>query len=99
MGQQRTDWSIPADKPITDTDGVDRSITAAGLVLGIVIGFVGGIAFAVARRAWVDVGKAKTQLGGAKKIAWTVTRVATTRVGFVGLLVVAAIAWAAVGPR
>ena len=82
-----------------DTVGVDRSITAAGVLLGIGIGFIGGIGFATFRRAWLDVRKAKVQLTGLRKTAWVVTRVATTKVGIVGLLIVAAVAWAAVGPK
>jgi hypothetical protein len=78
---------------------VDRSIASGSLLLGVVIGFVMGAAYARFRRAWVDVGKSKTQLAGLRKVAWAMTRAATTKVGLVGILVIAAVAYAAFGPR
>ncbi|HZN71088.1 MAG TPA: hypothetical protein VFC00_05295 [Micromonosporaceae bacterium] len=76
---------------------MDRSITAAGVLLGMAIGFVTGVAFAVAKRAWSDHTKTKALIPGLKTAAWTSTRTSAGRFTIAGILVVAAIAWAFIG--
>jgi hypothetical protein len=78
---------------------VDRSITVTGLVLGIGIGFFAGVAVGLARRGWSDYRKTKNSVPTYRKAAWALVGAATTKVGVVGLLIAAAVAWAAVGPK
>jgi hypothetical protein len=78
---------------------VDRSITVTGLVLGIGIGFFAGVAVGLARRGWSDYRKTKASVPMYRKAAWSLVGAATTKVGLVGLLIAAAVAWAAVGPK
>lgn len=75
---------------------VDTPTPVATLLLGVVFGLVAGIAFAIARRAWTDYGKARAGLPGMRRTAWLLTRIATTRIGIVVLVCVAAVAYAAV---
>ena len=78
---------------------MDRSITSAGLMLGLAIGFSLGYAVAVARRAWADYRKTKAAVPGLRKDAWSLIGWALTKGGLVTLLIVAAVAWAAIGPE
>lgn len=76
---------------------MDRPVPAAALLLGVMLGLVAGIAFAVARRAWADHRKAKAALRGMRKLAWALTWIATTRAGIVVLICLVAAGWAAAG--
>jgi hypothetical protein len=79
------------------TDRVEGPAPAATLLIGVVFGLVVGIAYAVARRAWVDYRKTKASLPGLRAVAWAMTRLATTRGGIVLLLCLAAVGAAAAG--
>jgi hypothetical protein len=74
---------------------VERPLPVAILVLGVALGLFAGIAFAVARRAWVDYRKTKALVPGMRKTAWALVGVATTKGGIVLLLCIAAVGWAA----
>lgn len=76
---------------------MDRPVPAAALLLGVVLGLVAGIAYAVARRAWTDYRKAKANLPVLRKLAWALTRMAGTRAGIVLLICLVAVGWAAAG--
>ena len=76
---------------------MERPIPAASLILGVTLGLFAGIAFAVARRAWVDYRKTKQLVPGMRRTAWGLTRIATTKGGIVLLLCIAAVGWAAMG--
>nr|MDT0660220.1 hypothetical protein [Micromonospora sp. DSM 115978] len=75
---------------------VDAPFPVATLLLGVVFGLVAGMAYVIAKRAWSDYGKAKAGLPGMRRTAWTLTRIATTRIGIVVLVCVAAVAYAVV---
>ncbi|MEV4755656.1 hypothetical protein AB0J86_11170 [Micromonospora sp. NPDC049559] len=74
---------------------MERPLSVAALMLGVVLGLSAGIAFAVAWRAWVDYRKTRELVPGMRRTAWTLTRVATTRGGVILLLCIAAVGWAA----
>ncbi|MFK3985280.1 hypothetical protein ACI2K4_33510 [Micromonospora sp. NPDC050397] len=74
---------------------MERSLTAAMLTIGVVLGLTVGVAYAVARRSWVDYRKAKAGIPGARKAAWALIRVAVSKGGIVLLLCIAAVSWAA----
>jgi uncharacterized YccA/Bax inhibitor family protein len=74
-----------------------RGVTTLGLILGMLIGFPAGMAYAVGRRAWRDVAGAKRLVGGARRTAWHASRVMVAWLVGVAVLVVAAVAWAAGG--
>ena len=76
---------------------MERGITTAGVTLGIFIGFVVGVAFAVARRAWVDYTKTKASLPGLKTTAWAMTRTSAGRFAIAGVLVALAVLWMVIG--
>ena len=76
---------------------MDRPFPVATLLLGVILGLVVGIAFAIARRAWTDYAKTKAGLPGMRKGAWGLIRIAASRAGIVLLICVAAVAWAAIG--
>jgi hypothetical protein len=78
---------------------VERSLTAVILALGVVLGLVAGIAFAVARRSWVDYRKTKATVPVMRKAAWGLIRIAISKGGIVLLLCVAAASWAAASDR
>lgn len=56
-----------------------------------------GVAYAMARRGWKDYRAAKAGLPVARRTAWALTRVATTKGGIVLLVCAAAVGWAAIG--
>jgi hypothetical protein len=76
---------------------VYRTLTSVGFMIGIVVGFIFGAAYAVARRAWTDYRKVKASVPGMRKTAWSLIRVATSKGGVITLLIVGAIVWAAIG--
>jgi len=78
---------------------VERPFPVAALLLGVTLGIVAGISYAVARRAWADYHKARTSLPGLRDAAWAMTRIATSRGGIVLLLCLAAVGWAAASDR
>ena len=45
-----------------------------GVLIGIVVGFPGGMLYAAFRRGWADVAGAKKAVPGARKVARTKTR-------------------------
>jgi hypothetical protein len=61
-----------------------------GVLIGIVVGFPGGVLYAMARRGWTDLGGAKRAVPTARKTAFTRTREALI-LGF-ALAVVGAVA-------
>jgi hypothetical protein len=82
---------VPGDH----TDLVERPLPVAILVLGVALGLFAGIAYAVARRAWVDYRKTVDLVPGMRKTAWALIRLATAKGGIVLLLCIAAVSWAA----
>ena len=76
---------------------MERSLTAAILALGVVLGLAVGVAYAVARRSWVDYRKTKAMVPGMRKAAWALIRIAVSKGGIVLLLCIAAASWAATG--
>jgi hypothetical protein len=76
---------------------MERPLSVATLLVGVVLGLVVGIAYAIARRAWADYRKARAGLPGLRRAAWALVMIATTRGGIVVLLCLAAVGWAAVG--
>jgi hypothetical protein len=76
---------------------VERPIIAALLLVGLIIGSGVGSSYARARRGWNDYQAAKKTVPGARRAAWTLIKVVTTKVGVIALLLVGAVAYAAVG--
>ncbi|MEO3742487.1 hypothetical protein [Plantactinospora sp. B5E13] len=76
---------------------MERPLPAATLLIGVTLGVVVGIAYAVARRAWADYRKTRASLPGMRKAAWALTRLATSKGGIVLLLCLAVVGWAATG--
>ncbi|WP_147457018.1 hypothetical protein [Micromonospora pisi] len=74
---------------------MERSLTAAMLAIGVLLGLTAGIAYAVARRSWADYRKTKASVPGMRKAAWALIRIAASKGGIVLLLCVAAASWAA----
>ena len=72
-------------------------VTTFGLVIGIVVGFPAGMAYAVARRAWKDFRATRTLVAGLRRNAWGMSRAAAGWLVGVAVLAVAAVAWAAGG--
>jgi hypothetical protein len=78
---------------------VDRPLSTVVLVLGMLLGLTFGVALAVARRGWRDYKSAQKAVPVARKAAWVLIRVATTKGGVVLLICAAAVGWAAIGDR
>src|SRR5689334_24834979 len=74
-----------------------RGVSTFGLILGVLIGFPAGMAYATGRRAWRDYHSTKTLVGGVRKSAWRLGSVMVAWIVGLGVLVVAAVAWAAAG--
>lgn len=74
-----------------------RGVTTMGLLVGMLIGFPSGMAYAVGRRAWRDLSGAKKLVGGARQAAWNASRLMVAWLVGLAVLVVAAVAWAAGG--
>ncbi|SCL52076.1 hypothetical protein GA0070606_1903 [Micromonospora citrea] len=65
--------------------------------MGLFIGTGVGSAYARARRGWADYQTVKKTVPGARRTAWLLIKVATTKIGVIALLLVGAVAYAAVG--
>lgn len=76
---------------------MDRSITAFGVMISVVLGLVAGSALAKARRAWSDYQKTKGTLPGLKSSAWSLTSATVRMFAVVGVLAVLSLVWAAIG--
>ena len=68
------------------------------LLVGLLIGTGVGSAYARARRGWTDYQTVKKTVPGARRAAWLLIKVATTKIGVIALLLVGAVAYAAAGP-
>jgi hypothetical protein len=66
------------------------SLTVAGVLIGIVVGFPAGMLYSTARRGWIDVAGAKKAVPTARKTAMSRTREALV-LGFL-LAIVGAVA-------
>jgi hypothetical protein len=53
---------------------MDPSPLVTGVLIGIVVGFPGGMLYSAFRRSWTDVAGAKKAIPGARKIAMNRTR-------------------------
>ena len=53
---------------------MEASPIIVGVLIGIAVGFPGGMLYASARRAWTDLSGARKAIPGARKIAFTRTR-------------------------
>ncbi|WBB56887.1 hypothetical protein [Verrucosispora sp. WMMD573] len=76
---------------------MERPLIAALLLVGLIIGSGVGSSYARARRGWNDYQAAKKTVPGARRAAWMLIKVVTTKVGVIALLLVGAVAYAAVG--
>ncbi|WP_377532414.1 hypothetical protein [Micromonospora sp. GCM10011542] len=76
---------------------MERPLLAVLLLVGLVIGCGVGSAYARARRGWSDYQTIKRSVPGARRGAWLLIRVVTTKVGVIALLLVGAVAYAAAG--
>lgn len=54
--------------------GMSVSPLVTGVLIGVVVGFPGGMLYAKMRRGWTDVAGAKKAVPGARKVALTRTR-------------------------
>lgn len=71
---------------------MDRTggVTLAGVLVGLVAGFPAGVLYAVARRAWSDVGVTKSAVPNLQRSAWGFTGQAI----FLGFLLAVVVAYA-----
>ncbi|MFG1778511.1 hypothetical protein ACGFIR_11845 [Micromonospora sp. NPDC049051] len=76
---------------------MERPGIVALLLVGLLIGTGVGSAYARARRGWADYQTAKKTVPGARRAAWLLIKVATTKIGVIALLLVGAVAYAAAG--
>ncbi|PZF97707.1 hypothetical protein, partial [Micromonospora deserti] len=76
---------------------MERPLIMVLLLVGLIIGSGVGSAYARARRGWADYQTAKKTVPGARRAAWLLIKVVTTKVGVIALLLVGAVAYAAVG--
>ncbi|MGN9777789.1 hypothetical protein ACTMS0_18795 [Micromonospora sp. H33] len=76
---------------------MERPLIAVLLLVGLIIGIGLGSSYTRARRGWTDYQAAKKTVPGARRTAWLLIRVVTTKVGVIALLLVGAVAYAAVG--
>ena len=53
---------------------MDASPIIVGVLIGIAVGFPGGVLYASARRAWTDLSGARKAIPVARRIAFTRTR-------------------------
>ncbi|MEU4771906.1 hypothetical protein [Micromonospora sp. NPDC023644] len=67
------------------------------LLVGLLIGTGVGSAYARARRGWADYQTVRKTVPGARRAAWLLIKVATTKIGVIALLLVGAVAYAAAG--
>ncbi|GIJ20055.1 hypothetical protein [Micromonospora lutea] len=76
---------------------MERPLITVLLLVGLIIGSGVGSSYARARRGWNDYQAAKKTVPGARRAAWMLIKVVTTKVGIIALLLVGAVAYAAVG--
>ncbi|BCJ58012.1 hypothetical protein [Micromonospora endophytica] len=76
---------------------MERPFIAALLLVGLIIGSGVGSSYARARRGWNDYQTAKKTVPGARRAAWLLIKVVSTKIGVIILLLVGAVAYAAVG--
>ncbi|MEV6815371.1 hypothetical protein [Micromonospora sp. NPDC051296] len=76
---------------------MERPLIAALLLVGLIIGSGVGSSYARARRGWNDYQTAKKTVPGARRAAWLLIKVVTTKVGVIALLLIGAVAYAAAG--
>ncbi|WP_432049697.1 hypothetical protein [Verrucosispora sp. NA02020] len=76
---------------------MERPLITVLLLVGLIIGSGVGSSYARARRGWNDYQAAKKTVPGARRAAWLLIKVVTTKVGVIALLLVGAVAFAAVG--
>ncbi|MGW0503636.1 hypothetical protein [Micromonospora sp. NPDC003241] len=76
---------------------MERPLIAVLLLVGLIIGSGVGSSYARARRGWNDYRAAKKTVPGARRAAWLLIKVVTTKVGVIALLLVGAVAYAAAG--
>nr|WP_230416820.1 hypothetical protein [Micromonospora tarapacensis] len=67
------------------------------MLVGLIIGSGVGSSYARARRGWNDYQAAKKTVPGARRAAWLLIKMVTTKVGVIALLLVGAVAYAAAG--
>ncbi|MER6755877.1 hypothetical protein ABT235_17035 [Micromonospora echinofusca] len=77
---------------------MERPEIVALLLVGLLIGTGVGSAYARARRGWADYQTVRKTVPGARRAAWLLIKVATTKIGIIALLLVGAVAYAAAGP-
>ncbi|RKN49659.1 hypothetical protein [Micromonospora endolithica] len=77
---------------------MERPVIVALLLVGLIIGSGVGSSYARARRGWKDYQTAKKTVPGARRAAWLLIKVVSTKVGVIALLLVGAVAYAAAGP-
>jgi hypothetical protein len=77
---------------------MQRPVLGVLLMIGVFVGCFVGAAYARARRGWSDYQTTKKAVPVLRKAAWLLIRIATTKAGIVMLLIIAAVAYAAVGP-
>ncbi|MBQ1027147.1 hypothetical protein [Micromonospora sp. C95] len=76
---------------------MERPLIAALLLVGLIIGSGVGSSYARARRGWNDYQAAKKTVPGARRAAWMMIKVVTTKIGVIALLLIGAVAYAATG--
>ncbi|MDG4792606.1 hypothetical protein [Micromonospora sp. WMMD1082] len=76
---------------------MERPLIAVLLLVGLIIGSGVGSSYARARRGWNDYQAAKKTVPGARRAAWLLIKVVTTKVGVIMLLLIGAVAYAAAG--
>ncbi|GIJ28334.1 hypothetical protein Vqi01_34960 [Micromonospora qiuiae] len=76
---------------------MERPLIAVLLVVGLIVGSGVGSSYARARRGWNDYQAAKKTVPGARRAAWLLIKVVTTKIGVIVLLLIGAVAYAAVG--
>ena len=76
---------------------MERPVIAALLLVGVIIGSGVGSSYARARRGWNDYRTAKKTVPGARRAAWLLIKVVTTKIGVIALLLIGAVAYAAAG--
>ncbi|GAB3848379.1 hypothetical protein ACFFMR_13220 [Micromonospora andamanensis] len=76
---------------------MERPLIAVLLLVGLIIGSGVGSSYARARRGWNDYQAAKKTVPGARRAAWMLIKVVTTKVGVIALLLIGAVAYAAAG--
>jgi hypothetical protein len=59
---------------VATIDAMSVSPIVVGVLIGIVVGFPGGVLYAIARRSWTDVAGAKKAVPTARRTAFTRTR-------------------------